>query len=288
MFVKFYDISDSEPVYSVVCFECKQTMVFTSSKRKKREKNVVSATKARWVIKKQSAQISEEHNYANAGTCNATSSLSLNLPDLNNIVADEEVDDVNADTDDSDDCESKHSSMPWDSGRRVVELGVLANALASCKNCTNPLQLSHATSIRTYGLAAILKVPCSNTNCRFVNNVPTGKQHGKTHIWDVNTKLANALIHAGVGVSQMNSILAALNIPQVQHKLVSKRQTEVGQAVEVVANSSVLECLEEECNATEKETGSKDICVSVDAGWQKRGSGKAYDSMSGKIMEHQF
>lgn len=158
MFVKFYDISDSEPVYSVVCFECKQTMVFTSSKRKKREKNVVSATKARWVIKKQSAQISEEHNYANAGTCNATSSLSLNLPDLNNIVADEEVDDVNADTDDSDDCESKHSSMPWDSGRRVVELGVLANALASCKNCTNPLQLSHATSIRTYGLAAILKV----------------------------------------------------------------------------------------------------------------------------------
>lgn len=79
----------------------------------------------------------------------------------------------------------------------------------------------------------------------------------------------------------MNSILAALNIPQVQHKLVSKRQTEVGQAVEVVANSSVLECLEEECNATEKETGSKDICVSVDAGWQKRGSGKAYDSMSG-------
>lgn len=234
------------------------------------------------MIKKQSAQISEEHNYANAGTCNATSSsLSLNLPDLNNIVADEEVDDVNADTDDSDDCESKHSSMPWDSGRRVVELGVLANALASCKNCTNPLQLSHATSIRTYGLAAILKVPCSNTNCRFVNNVPTGKQHGKTHIWDVNTKLANALIHAGVGVSQMNSILAALNIPQVQHKLVSKRQTEVGQAVEVVANSSVLECLEEECNATEKETGSKDICVSVDAGWQKRGSGKAYDSMSG-------
>uniref|UniRef100_A0A8W8MMD6 Uncharacterized protein n=1 Tax=Magallana gigas TaxID=29159 RepID=A0A8W8MMD6_MAGGI len=99
-----------------------------------REKNVVSASKARWVIKKQSAQISEEHNNANAGTCNATSSLSLILPDLNNIVADEEVDDVNADTDDSDDCDSKHSSMPWDSGRRVVELGVLANALASCKN----------------------------------------------------------------------------------------------------------------------------------------------------------
>lgn len=50
----------------------------------------------------------------------------------------------------------------------------------------------------------------------------------------------------------MNSILAALNISHVQHKLISKRQTEVGQVVEVVANSSVLECLEEECKATEK------------------------------------
>lgn len=123
-------------------------------KRKKREENVVSATKTRWVITKQSAQISVEHNYANTG--NVTSSRSL--PDLNNVVADEEVDDGNADTDDSDDCGSKQPSIPWDSGRRVVELGVLANALASCKNCTNPLQLSHATSMRTYGLAAILKV----------------------------------------------------------------------------------------------------------------------------------
>lgn len=129
-------------------------MVFTSSKRKKREENVVSATKTRWVITKQSTQISVEHNYANTG--NVTSSRSL--PDLNNDVADEEVDDVNADTDDSDDCGSKQPTIPWDSGRRVVELGVLANALASCKNCTNPLQLSHSTSMRTYGFAAILKV----------------------------------------------------------------------------------------------------------------------------------
>lgn len=95
---------------------------------------------------KQSAQISVEHNYANVG--NVTSSRSLNLPDLNNIVADGELDDVNADTDDSNDSGSKQSSIPWGSGRRVVELGVFANALASCKNCTNPLQLSHGTSIK--------------------------------------------------------------------------------------------------------------------------------------------
>ena len=60
------------------------------------------------------------------------------------------------------------------------------------------------------------------------------------------------MIHAGVGVSQMNSILAALNIPAVQHKLINQRQTEVGQAVEKVANDSILDSLKDECNATER------------------------------------
>lgn len=42
MVVKFYDIS-------VVCLGCKQTIVFTSSKRKKREENT-STAKPRWMI----------------------------------------------------------------------------------------------------------------------------------------------------------------------------------------------------------------------------------------------
>ena len=46
----------------------------------------------------------------------------------------------------------------WREGRRVVELGVLADALSACKFCGHPLHLSHTLSIRTYGLAAILKV----------------------------------------------------------------------------------------------------------------------------------
>lgn len=51
---------------------------------------------------KQAANIALEHNYADTGSCNVTSSLSL--PDQINIVADVEVDD--ADTDNSE-CQVK-------------------------------------------------------------------------------------------------------------------------------------------------------------------------------------
>lgn len=48
--------------------------------------------------------------------------------------------------------------LSWRQGRRVIELGVLADGLSACKQCGMPLQLSHTESIITYGLAAILKV----------------------------------------------------------------------------------------------------------------------------------
>ncbi|XP_062569599.1 uncharacterized protein LOC134231630, partial [Saccostrea cucullata] len=46
----------------------------------------------------------------------------------------------------------------WTEGRRIVELGVLAEGLRACQKCGLPLQLAHATTIQTYGLSAILKV----------------------------------------------------------------------------------------------------------------------------------
>lgn len=50
------------------------------------------------------------------------------------------------------------SSEDWREGRRVVELGVLADGLKGCVKCGLPLQLSHTSEISTYGLASILKV----------------------------------------------------------------------------------------------------------------------------------
>ena len=60
----------------------------------------------------------------------------------------------------SDICAEEFSDDSWSSGRRIVELSVLAKALSGCVKCGLPLQLAHGIDIVTHGLAAIIKVHC--------------------------------------------------------------------------------------------------------------------------------
>ena len=71
------------------------------------------------------------------------------VPNIGDLHHEEEVDEH---------LERSTSTLDWREGRRVVELGVLADALKACNRCGMPLQLFHAVEIKTYGLAAILKV----------------------------------------------------------------------------------------------------------------------------------
>ena len=82
----------------------------------------------------------------------------IEIPDLNNYIEEECVDTAASSDEELPIEDSEVERVPWDSGRHIVELGVLANSLAACKNCSCPLQLSHTASIKNYGLAAILKM----------------------------------------------------------------------------------------------------------------------------------
>ncbi|XP_063446744.1 uncharacterized protein LOC134726274 [Mytilus trossulus] len=197
-------------------------------------------------------------------------SSSYKQPDLSNFINEEVIDEnnVNITSDDS-----------WRNGRRVVELGVLADHLAACKQCGLPLSLQNCLNITTCGLAAVLKVLCVNQSCKNINAIPTGKQHNR--IWDVNTKLATASIHTGLGERQVNGFLSTLNIPPVSHRMFDQRQNEIGTILEEIAEKSMKEWTEKEKSMTKECSGNDDITVAVDAGWQKRGSGRSYDSLTG-------
>ncbi|CAG2212348.1 unnamed protein product [Mytilus edulis] len=145
---------------------------------------------------------------------------------------------------------NSRSFTQWREGRRVVELGILADGLRGCAKCGLPLQLGHTTSILTCGLSAILKIPCSNTVCRHVNNIPTGKRQER--IWDANVKLASASINAGLGERQVNTLLSGLNIPPVSHCMMSARQKDVGVALQEVAKETVDQALCEEVELTKR------------------------------------
>lgn len=83
----------------------------------------------------------QDHSYASTDSCNK--------PNLSHVVDDIVVNEDGAQI---------INCNNWRDGRRVVELGILADALSACKFCGNPLQLTHTSSIQTYGLSAILKV----------------------------------------------------------------------------------------------------------------------------------
>ena len=83
------------------------------------------------------------------------------------------------------------------SGRRVVKLGVLAEALnGGCSACNTPLKLSNCTDETLSGLGSFLFIVCSNSECGEINMCCTNKTHRVANrvrgrpIFDVNTKLA--------------------------------------------------------------------------------------------------
>ena len=138
-------------------------MVFKSEKQKRKSKAVSLGQKRRWL----NNNIENDHSY-------------LSTPDIS-IVTQEEIVDFNGNNISPD-------IAAWRDGRRIVELGVLADGLSGCQKCGLPLSLQNCVSINTHGLAATLKIMCVNTVCQYTNCIPTGKKHGQ--VWDVNTKLA--------------------------------------------------------------------------------------------------
>ncbi|CAG2197357.1 unnamed protein product [Mytilus edulis] len=193
------------------------------------------------------------------------------VPDISNIVHEEVLDNDGNNLTPTDD---------WRIGRRVVELGVIADHLQQCKHCGLPLSLHNIIDIKTYGLGSVLKVLCTNKSCGNINAIPTGKQHDHK-IWDVNTKLALAAIDLGLGEHQINGLLSILNIPTVSHCMIDSRIREVGDVIESVADQSMEEWTEKEKEMTRESDGNDNVTVSVDAAWQRRGSGRSYDSLTG-------
>ncbi|CAC5362774.1 unnamed protein product [Mytilus coruscus] len=148
-------------------------------------------------------------------------------------------------------------------GRRVVELGLLADQLKACKNCYAPLFLHNCLKEQRYGIGSILYIPCDS--CPYTNLINTGKRHRSDTskkgmlIWDVNTKCSMAV------------------------KNLKIREREIGKTIEKCAEMSCQKALQEEIDLSRDEddhSNGPSITVSFDGAWQKRGSGRSYSSLT--------
>ncbi|XP_062617800.1 uncharacterized protein LOC134279410 isoform X2 [Saccostrea cucullata] len=175
--------------------------------------------------------------------------------------------------------EDEEKKDQWRMGRRVVDLGIIADGLKSCQLCGQPLHLSNCVSERKFGLAHVLIVKCNFPECGLLNEVPTGRKHKTTsggYAWDVNTKLAAAMINEGLGETQVNGLLASLNIPTITQKSLKEREREVGNQLDLMAEESCRQHLRREIEMSEG-----NLSASFDGAWQKRGTGRAYNSLTG-------
>lgn len=110
----------------------------------------------------------------------------------NNLRSTSEPENESCDTEKSK-CEDDFKPGDWREGRRVIELGHLADQLKGCINCGIPIQLANCFQERRYGLGSLLYIDCKN--CDSINVVSTGKRHRNKSqkgmlIWDVNYKLS--------------------------------------------------------------------------------------------------
>ena len=70
----------------------------------------------------------------------------------------------------------EHTKHCWRDGRRIVELGYLADQLkAGCSKCKNPLNIINTMDETTQGLGSILYIQCEE--CPQLNAIKTGKTH---------------------------------------------------------------------------------------------------------------
>lgn len=151
------------------------------------------------------------------------------------------------------------------------------------------------------GLGNFLYVTWSNSDCGEINVCHTSKTHRSSDkrrgrpIFDVNTKLAAGMLHAGIGPSHVNALLTSINKPPVSQSTFKAREREVGPAIKEAAKASCEEAMEVEKECWRKETEEVvSIGASYDMGWQKRGKGhnslKGVGSMvglrSGKVLAY--
>ena len=99
------------------------------------------------------------------------------------------------------------------------------------------LNICSAQGVQPKGLGGWIYVMCDNPVCKAVNKISIGKQHKSVSkvdnlfnltrpgyaIFDVNTKAASGMLHAGIGETHLNNLLCAMNIPRISHKSLKQR-----------------------------------------------------------------
>ena len=94
------------------------------------------------------------------------------------------------------------------------------------------------------------------------------------------------MLHSGCSVSSLTNWLASVNIPAPSENMWKRREREIGPTLEAVAEESCDKALQEEIHLTALSVGMSELdyielVAGYDMGWQRRGTGRGANSLSG-------
>ncbi|CAG2214275.1 unnamed protein product [Mytilus edulis] len=152
--------------------------------------------------------------------------------------------------------------VPLNFCRFIIEIDLIIQGLESCSNCLKPLHLKDSLGVLPRGLGGWLYIECKQ--CIRVKKIPLSKRHFTTPskrgpgVFDVNTKIATVstgMLHVGLGETQLNNLLASVNLHYLSVSGLKTREEEVGAALESYAEKSMTKYLNMESNLQENTHG---------------------------------
>ncbi|XP_043289283.1 uncharacterized protein [Venturia canescens] len=177
-------------------------------------------------------------------------------------------------------------------GCRIIDAESFAKDMW-CKDCKVPLSLRDTQEEKKSALSSIITVKCWSCSKLFEITTSPMEQLSTTRpTYNINSRLVIGTIESGIGVTHLNKILSAADLPIFHPSTYKRYERKVGVAIESLAKTSCLENIKIEKELTIEKEGLKnasdwtqnsivELTISYDAGWQKRGSGRCYNSTTG-------
>lgn len=172
-------------------------------------------------------------------------------------------------------------------GRRIVELDYFLKGLKEF-NDHGPLGCSFQNTVVCgevrSGLNSGMKLKCSM--CNFTQTVWTNNK--ESEIMGVNRAATVGVMEIGCGFSNLEDLMAIMNIPPMSNTTFQKEQRIVSDAWETTATKEMKAAVEEEKRLAQErgdvdEEGIPFITVVADGSWAKRSYKNNYSSLSGAV-----
>ena len=124
-------------------------------------------------------------------------------------------------------------------GNRIISLSTLSNNLKQCISCKNgSLQLPDTVQETREGFSSKIYIICSF--CSNVNVVNTLTENNRAGPKNVNKQAVLGAVHAGMGKSQLESIMACLEVPCLSTSCFKDKENNI--VVPVLEQETKISC----------------------------------------------